>query len=331
MRTPKVAGPGSADTPLANTYPIRAVSLMTGVGIDTLRAWERRYSAVTPQRDGRGRVYSDEDVRRIRLLHDAVNKGYAIGRVASYTIAELERLPGPATRRDTSPAVMSQPVNAGTPSTAGAAGVAGLLAATESFDAVAVEAALARAAALLSAPQLLRDLIVPALNEVGARWQDGAARIAHEHLLSASVRNVLGSLLRLYQKTSGAETLLFATPAGEAHELGALGAAVLAASFGLGTIYLGPSTPADEVLATLRAVSVRVVVLGVVGAGDLLHTEAEVRKLAAHLPADTELWLGGSASERLCRELGPRVVSVPTYEALELRLRERAAQPRREV
>ena len=35
-------------------YPIRAVSRLTGIGIDTLRAWERRYGAVTPVRDDRG-------------------------------------------------------------------------------------------------------------------------------------------------------------------------------------------------------------------------------------------------------------------------------------
>ena len=29
-------------------YPIRAVSRLTGISIDTLRAWERRYGAVTP-------------------------------------------------------------------------------------------------------------------------------------------------------------------------------------------------------------------------------------------------------------------------------------------
>src|SRR5207237_71202 len=54
------------------TYPIRAVSLMTGVSIDTLRAWERRYAVVNPVRDDRGRVYSEADVRRIGLLRDAV-------------------------------------------------------------------------------------------------------------------------------------------------------------------------------------------------------------------------------------------------------------------
>lgn len=32
-------------------YPILAVSRLTGIGIDTLRAWERRHRAITPIRD----------------------------------------------------------------------------------------------------------------------------------------------------------------------------------------------------------------------------------------------------------------------------------------
>ena len=47
-------------------YPIRAVARMTGLSLDTLRAWERRYDAVVPGRGQRGREYSDEDVARLR-------------------------------------------------------------------------------------------------------------------------------------------------------------------------------------------------------------------------------------------------------------------------
>src|SRR6185436_7231599 len=43
-------------------YPIRAVSKLTGIAIDTLRAWERRHRAVTPVRDDRGRMYTDADI-----------------------------------------------------------------------------------------------------------------------------------------------------------------------------------------------------------------------------------------------------------------------------
>src|ERR1017187_4817576 len=52
-------------------YPIRAVSKLTGISIDTLRAWERRYKAVVPTRNARGRLYNAAQVRRLTLLHAA--------------------------------------------------------------------------------------------------------------------------------------------------------------------------------------------------------------------------------------------------------------------
>ena len=63
-------------------YPIRAVAKLSGVPMDTIRAWERRYGAVTPQRSARGRMYSEKEVQRLVLLRDAVARGHAIGQVA---------------------------------------------------------------------------------------------------------------------------------------------------------------------------------------------------------------------------------------------------------
>ena len=73
-------------------YPIRAVAKLTGIAIDTLRAWERRHRAVAPVRDDRGRMYTDADIARLRLLRGAVDHGHSIGRLAALTDAELRRL-----------------------------------------------------------------------------------------------------------------------------------------------------------------------------------------------------------------------------------------------
>jgi DNA-binding transcriptional MerR regulator/methylmalonyl-CoA mutase cobalamin-binding subunit len=292
-------------------YAIRAVSLMTGVAIDTLRAWERRYGAVTPVRDDRGRMYTDADVHRIRLLRDAVANGHAIGRIARLPEDQLTTLaaPSPAGAPANQERAPSSVVD-----------TAAIVAALERFDASSVEMQLARAAAMLRAPDLLRDVLVPVLTEVGERWHSGRARVAHEHLLSASVRNVLGSLLRVHARTGVPDRLLFATPAGERHEFGTLGAALLAASGGLGTIYLGPDMPADDIVAVTTVVQLDVVVLGMTDRGDQPVVEAEVNRVATALAPRIELWLGGTGAERVAATLTRLVVVVPTYDALETQL-----------
>lgn len=72
-------------------YRIGAVSRITGISPETLRMWERRYSAVTPNRSqGGGRLYGQADVARLVLIKRLVDAGDAIGTVANLDHAELE-------------------------------------------------------------------------------------------------------------------------------------------------------------------------------------------------------------------------------------------------
>ena len=73
-------------------YPIRAVAKITGLSLDTLRAWERRYKAVVPERSERGRQYGLEHIERLLLLNQLVQKGHAIGGIASRSDEELRGL-----------------------------------------------------------------------------------------------------------------------------------------------------------------------------------------------------------------------------------------------
>src|SRR5271165_6214294 len=73
-------------------YPIRAVAKITGISVDTLRAWERRYQAVAPERSDRGRLYGPGQIERLLLLGQLVKKGHDIGGVASLPDWELKNL-----------------------------------------------------------------------------------------------------------------------------------------------------------------------------------------------------------------------------------------------
>ncbi len=74
-----------------NIYKIGAVSRITGIGSETLRAWERRYKAVTPQRTPSGdRNYSRDDVAKLLLLKSLVDAGISIGGIAGLDAEELK-------------------------------------------------------------------------------------------------------------------------------------------------------------------------------------------------------------------------------------------------
>src|SRR6201998_1436698 len=74
-------------------FGIAAVERDTGLSKDTLRVWERRYRFPLPARDTSGeRVYSRQDVEKLRELTRLLDQGHRPGKVIALAIEQLERL-----------------------------------------------------------------------------------------------------------------------------------------------------------------------------------------------------------------------------------------------
>jgi DNA-binding transcriptional MerR regulator len=295
-------------------YPIRAAAKLTGLSIDTLRAWERRYQAVTPVRDARGRAYDEGQISRLLLLRDAVDRGHAIGQVASLRDSELEKLlagPAKAARIPEPVRTVPEPSN----------GLQPMVAAIESFDYAAANAQLGRLAAVLPVRELVGEVVLPLMRLVGDRWQDGQLSVAQEHMTSAILRNLLGGLVRLQAISNQPARILFATPAGELHEFGILAAAMLAVAGGFEALYLGPNLPAREIVTAAERTSPQAVVLGIRRIPPPPETIEELRLVASKLPKRTELWIGGSEVKKAVRSVrGLRVVDMENFEDLDAHL-----------
>ncbi len=64
-------------------YAIREVAEITGVKPVTLRAWQRRYNLVQPQRTEKGhRLFNDDNIETIREIQGWLAKGVSIGKVS---------------------------------------------------------------------------------------------------------------------------------------------------------------------------------------------------------------------------------------------------------
>jgi len=67
------------DLPEDPKYTIKTVSIQTGVRPITLRAWERRYSLLSPFRsDNRYRLYSERDIAILRWIKNRLDGGLSI-------------------------------------------------------------------------------------------------------------------------------------------------------------------------------------------------------------------------------------------------------------
>lgn len=287
-------------------HPIGVVVQRTGLTSHVIRAWERRYSVVEPHRsEGGHRLYSDAEVERLRLLHRLTRGGRQIGQLAGLPTEELAEL----LRQDGVVEARTGPRPEDDPDTGRQAEELGAAAweAMKVFDADALGDALRRAALTLSVASFLDDFLLPLMDRVGEAWAHDELSPAHEHLASTVAGRVTGWLAGHFGSPATGPPLVVATLSGHRHELGALAAALVAASEGWRVRYLGPDLPASDIALAVRRTAARVVALSVVFPVDDPPTEVELRGLADALPPGTAVFVGGRASDRyaeLLKELG---------------------------
>jgi len=284
---------------MAITYPISAVSKLTGIGLDTLRAWERRYNAVSPVRVGRGRLYSENDVLRLRLLRRAVESGHIISKAVLLTNAQLSQL-----AEDSSPKEESL--------------ADGIVHAIERFDYSEADQEMGRLAALLAPRDFLYSVVLPLVNHVGDAYLSKTMTAAQEHMTSSLVRSMIGGMIRLHRVQRPPGKLMFTTPAAELHEIGILAAALLTTVAGLGIVYLGPDLPAHEILNAVKRNVPGALVLGMRSE----ESASELRTIARELPEKVELWLGGAVPKmKPKREQGGVVLTFDSLRHVEEQVR----------
>lgn len=272
-------------------YRIGALARLTGVTTHAIRIWERRYAALSPGRTpGGARLYTDADVRRLRAIKQLLERGYAISAVAKLDLAALRRLvPEPGQGREPLPDVHG-------PNSARAV-IEELTAAVGEMDLERAARILTQASNAFSPHDLVVQVLAPALDEIGGRWESGQLCIASEHAASAMLRTQLGALLAA-QAVDRRSPVVCTTPQGEQHELGALLAAVLIAMSGRRVVYLGANLPALQIAQAARLCKAGAVALSIVSL-EPTAARRELEALCRALPPGVGVLIGGRGASEL--------------------------------
>jgi DNA-binding transcriptional MerR regulator/methylmalonyl-CoA mutase cobalamin-binding subunit len=304
-------------------HPIRVVAKRTGLTTAVLRAWEKRYAVVVPSRtEGGQRLYSDDDVERLTLLHRAVEEGRSISQVAALPTEELQELvrEDEAERRILAPPEPLDGVSA-------TRVLEKAQRAVTQMDPAELERVLTRAALAFSVPTVVDELVVPLLARIGTAWESGRMGPAHEHLGTVVIRRFLEWLLTTADVREEAPVMVSATPAGEKHELGALLSAVSGAAEGWRGIFLGPDLPAEEILSAALRLEAEVVTLSCVDPRTAQQLPAEIATIRERLPADVHLVVGGPLVETIEGSLTEQGIEVlHSFEDLRHKLRAYGSQ-----
>jgi methylmalonyl-CoA mutase cobalamin-binding subunit len=292
------------DEPLLS---IAAVERETGLGKDTLRAWERRYGFPLPQRDASGiRGYPRALVDRLALIRRALLAGQRPGRLLAMAPAELDA----ALARLAATPLPRLRVNA--PGGADVLDVVDGLEVLRAGGAQALRHWLTLGLARTGLAAFVVDGIAPLTAAVGEAWLDGRIAVYEEHLFSEVVQAVLRSALVPFQTglEMRAPRMLLTTVPGEAHGLGLLMAEALMALQACRCLSLGTQTPIADIVAAAAAHRMDVVALSFSESLAPALALASLAQLRARLPVAVEIWAGGgSPALGGLRRSGIRVMS----------------------
>ena len=267
-------------------YRVGMVSKMTGLSTHTLRMWEKRYAAVLPKRtEAGGRLYTDTDVERLRLLHKLVQSGHSIGGIANLPDGDLRGMTAAA------PATSIQTASQHLPELRER-----VMAAIARLRIREAEQMLTSAALSTEPSEFLKSVVAPILVEVGERWERGELRIAHEHASSALMRGLLFSLIRLYPANDAQRRVVVGTPAKEDHELGAMMVGMLAAMHGWSVFYLGPDLPAEEIAYAVNETDADLLMLSVTNLTPK-ESQREIAAIEREVADRVRILVGGPAAK----------------------------------
>ncbi len=262
---------------------IGALSAATGVPVDTLRTWERRYGFPAPvgRTEGSHRRYAAETVVQVRLILEALAQGHRPSAVVGKAAGEIRRTLAlgsrPAFARD---AVLER-----------------WLSLTRELDAPGLAVELEVALANMAVIPFLEQCLGPYLFELGERWARGELRVSHEHFASERIREFSNAHWRALAEgiAPTAPRVVLATLPGERHVLALHMVAWVLSLSGVRAIFLGADTPISEVAYAAEWHDASGVALSVAAGyhGDLAgHLSA----LTHALPRGVDLLLGGTGA-----------------------------------
>lgn len=260
--------------------PISVVSDETGIAKEVLRKWETRYGFPLPARDTAGnRVYSGEQVNRLKLIKRLLDAGLRPGSVVPLDEAQLGELIG---------------MQRGDAGGGGGEDCEHPIDLLRKKDPEQLRAHMQAEMARLGLENFVLDLL-PRLNiRIGEAWADGTIEVHDEHLYTEMVQALLREALQRVYDPLGSPRVLLTTVPGELHMLGNLMVEAALTLAGARCISLGAQSPLVDIAAAARAYGTGIVGLSFSASFPRKSIAPLLRQLRLQLQGDVQLWAGGA-------------------------------------
>jgi MerR family transcriptional regulator, light-induced transcriptional regulator len=233
-----------AEYPPDGKYTIKVVTERTGVPSVTLRAWERRYNFLEPERlDNNYRLYSERDIQVVRWIIHRLDEGLSI----SNAVREYQELRSQGIWPEALPTIRI-PEPRQTPKFSPEKYTMMLFNALTSHNEAEARDIVNAIQSMFDINTIFFEIFQPCLHQIGDAWYRGEIRIATEHFASSFIQGFLMNLLQAFPVYRNAPHLLIGCAPEEFHEIAPLMLSVLLRREGYQVEFLGPDLPSDDLV-----------------------------------------------------------------------------------
>ena len=271
-------------TPIDSHHPLYSIGSVerdTGLTKDTLRVWERRYGFPTPIRDAHGeRVYSPEQVEKLRTIKRLLDRGHRPGRIIDRSLAELVEL-ADAAPAQASAMELGEPLHA-------------VFALVRQHRVAELRQELGQAVMRQGLAGFLTDTVAPLNRAIGDAWMRGQLEIFEEHLYTETMQSTLRGAIASIPQHGRPPRVLLTTFPNEQHQLGLLMAEAMFALEGATCVSLGTQTPIFDIVMAAGSHRADVVALSFSAAYPAVQVADGLEELRTKIPRGVAVWAGGS-------------------------------------
>lgn len=246
----------------------------SGISVHSIRAWEKRYNALNPERsEGNTRYYNGNQLRRLLNIASLMNSEYKISDLCSFPDSKLHEL-------------ILKKISEKTLANNDEFLVSQLVAAALEFDELYFDKVYSRAIIQHGMEDTYLKLIYPALERLGIMWSANRITSAQEHFISNLIRQKLNTSIDMITVNGQSQEhwLLF-LPENEFHEIGLLMANYLVRNARQRCTYLGANVPNDTLKYAVKILKPTSLLFFLVKNDDVKQDAELIRQMLKSFPA----------------------------------------------
>jgi MerR family transcriptional regulator, light-induced transcriptional regulator len=256
-----------------NLFTISQLQRFSGINVHSIRAWEKRYDALKPERsEGNTRYYHGNQLRRLLNIASLMKSEHKISELCSLPDSKLHELMNENLEKSDSlnhnEFLVSQSV-----------------AAALEFNESLFDKVFSRAIIQYGMEGAYVNVIYPALQRLGLMWSADSVAPAQEHFISNLIRQKLSASIDLLPVHGNSKThwLLF-LPEDEFHETGLLMANYLVRNAGHRCTYLGSNVPFNSLYNAVKQTKPTALLFFLVSNDDIARDKEFVRLMLKTFP-----------------------------------------------